>query len=45
MIAANKLEKKTGVYVFEIVADQPVYNSESGSEISSLPLGENQSGQ
>jgi len=28
MIAANKLEKKTGVYVFEIVADQPVYNSE-----------------
>lgn len=28
MIAANKLEKKTGVYVFEIVADQPVYNNE-----------------
>ncbi|MBS1596885.1 MAG: trypsin-like peptidase domain-containing protein [Bacteroidetes bacterium] len=28
MIAANRLEKKTGVYVFEIVADQPVYNNE-----------------
>ena len=28
MIAANKLEKKTGVYVFEIVPDQPVYNNE-----------------
>ncbi len=28
MIAANKLEKKTGVYVFEVVADQPVYNNE-----------------
>jgi len=28
MIAVNKLEKKTGVYVFEIVADQPVYNNE-----------------
>ena len=28
MIAANKLEKKTGVFVFEIVADQPVYNNE-----------------
>ena len=28
MIAANKLEKKTGVYVFEIVADQPLYNNE-----------------
>jgi S1-C subfamily serine protease len=28
MIAANKLEKKTGVYIFEIMADQPVFNSE-----------------
>jgi len=28
MIAANKLEKKTGVYVFEIAADEPVYNNE-----------------
>ena len=28
MIAANKLERKTGVYVFEIMADQPVYNNE-----------------
>jgi len=28
MIAANKLEKKTGVYVFEIIADQPAYNNE-----------------
>jgi len=28
MIAANKLEKKTGVYVFEIVNDQNVYNRE-----------------
>ncbi|PWT73904.1 MAG: serine protease [Bacteroidetes bacterium] len=28
MIGANKLEKRTGVYVFEIVADHPVYNSE-----------------
>jgi S1-C subfamily serine protease len=28
MIAANKLEKQTGVYVFEIVPDQPVYNNE-----------------
>jgi len=28
MIAANKLERKTGVYVFEVIADQPVYNSE-----------------
>ena len=28
MIAANKLEKKTGVYVFEVVPDQPVYNNE-----------------
>ncbi|HXB94678.1 MAG TPA: trypsin-like peptidase domain-containing protein [Puia sp.] len=28
MIAANRLEKKTGVYVFEIVPDQPVYNKE-----------------
>jgi S1-C subfamily serine protease len=28
MIAANRLEKKTGVYVFEVVPDQPVYNTE-----------------
>jgi len=28
MIAANRLEKRTGVYVFEIVPDQPVYNNE-----------------
>jgi S1-C subfamily serine protease len=28
MIAANRLEKKTGVYVFEVVPDQPVYNNE-----------------
>ncbi len=28
MIAANKLEKRTGVYVFEIVPDQPVHNRE-----------------
>jgi S1-C subfamily serine protease len=28
MILANKLEKKTGVYVVEILADQPVYNRE-----------------
>jgi len=28
MIAANKLERKTGVYVFEVIADQPVYNNE-----------------
>jgi S1-C subfamily serine protease len=28
MIAANKLEKKTGVYVFEVLADQPVQNNE-----------------
>ena len=28
MIAANKLEKKTGVYVFEVVPDQSVHNSE-----------------
>jgi S1-C subfamily serine protease len=28
MIAANKLDKQTGVYVFEVVADQPVYNNE-----------------
>jgi S1-C subfamily serine protease len=28
MIAANRLDKKTGVYVFEIVPDQPVYNNE-----------------
>jgi S1-C subfamily serine protease len=28
MIAVNKLEKKTGVYVFEIEPDAPPYNSE-----------------
>jgi S1-C subfamily serine protease len=28
MIAANRLEKNTGVYVFEVVPDQPVYNNE-----------------
>lgn len=28
MIAANRLQKKTGVYVYEIVPDQPVYNKE-----------------
>jgi S1-C subfamily serine protease len=28
MVSANKLEKKTGVYVYEIVPDQPVYNAE-----------------
>ncbi len=28
MRAANKLTAKTGVYVFEIVADGPVYNNE-----------------
>ena len=28
MIAANKLSTKTGVYVFEIVADSPARNSE-----------------
>ena len=28
MIAANRLEKHTGVYVYEVVPDQPVYNNE-----------------
>lgn len=28
MIAANRLEKNTGVYVYEVVPDQPVYNNE-----------------
>jgi S1-C subfamily serine protease len=28
MINANKLDKKTGVYVYEIVPDQPVHNNE-----------------
>lgn len=28
MVAANRLEKQTGVYVYEIVPDQPAYNNE-----------------
>ena len=28
MIAANRLQKKTGVYVYEILPDQPAYNNE-----------------
>ena len=28
MIAANRLEKNTGVYVYEVVPDQPVHNTE-----------------
>ncbi|HEX9510638.1 MAG TPA: trypsin-like peptidase domain-containing protein [Puia sp.] len=28
MIAANRLEKNTGVYIYEVVPDQPVYNNE-----------------
>ncbi len=28
MIAANKLQKRTGVYIFEIVADGPAHNNE-----------------
>jgi len=28
MVAANRLEKTTGVYVYEVVADQPAYNNE-----------------
>jgi len=28
MIAANRLEKRTGVYISEVVADVPAYNSE-----------------
>jgi len=28
MVAANRLEKNTGVYVYEVVADQPSYNNE-----------------
>ena len=27
MVAANRLEKRTGVYVYEVVADQPAYNN------------------
>ncbi len=27
MIAANRLEKNTGVYVYEVVPDQPTYNN------------------
>ncbi len=28
MIAANRLERKTGIYVYEVVPDQPVHNNE-----------------
>jgi S1-C subfamily serine protease len=28
MVAANRLERNTGVYIYEIVPDQPVYNNE-----------------
>jgi S1-C subfamily serine protease len=28
MVAANRLDRKTGVYVYEVVPDQPVYNRE-----------------
>lgn len=28
MIAANRLEKKTGIYISEVVPDQPTYNNE-----------------
>ena len=28
MIAANRLEKQTGVYVYEVVPDQPAYNNQ-----------------
>ncbi len=28
MIAANRLEKQTGIYVYEVVPDQPAYNNE-----------------
>jgi S1-C subfamily serine protease len=28
MVAANRLDKNTGVYVYEVVADQPAYNNE-----------------
>jgi len=28
MIAANRLEKQTGIYIYDIVADQPAYNNE-----------------
>lgn len=28
MVAANRLERSTGVYIYEIVPDQPVYNNE-----------------
>jgi S1-C subfamily serine protease len=28
MVAANRLERNTGVYVYEVVADQPSYNNE-----------------
>src|ERR1700733_7248493 len=28
MVAANRLGRKTGVYIYEVVADQPAYNNE-----------------
>src|SRR6202012_2582906 len=28
MIAANRLEKQTGIYIYEVVPDQPAYNNE-----------------
>lgn len=28
MVAANRLEKNTGVYIYEVVPDQPVYNNQ-----------------
>jgi S1-C subfamily serine protease len=28
MVAANRLDKETGVYVYEVVPDQPVFNNE-----------------
>jgi S1-C subfamily serine protease len=27
MVAANRLGRKTGVYIYEVVADQPAYNN------------------
>ncbi|MBC8173424.1 MAG: PDZ domain-containing protein, partial [Chitinophagales bacterium] len=28
IVAANKLTKRSGIYIFEVVADAPAYNSE-----------------